>query len=232
MNNKKLICFDFETNSVDPYSCDVFQLAAVAIDPIKLEIVPNSLFNSWIKPDNMERESYYDEYKSTIDWHCKKMGLSKEDFLDKVKNSLPEKIVWEQFIQYLSNYHDRQNNQNYFSSPIPAGFNIIAFDMPIITRLCKKYKNIQKDGSQGIFYIRDIKDILHISTLWLEPIGDLKSFSMDSIRDYVGITQEGGHQAKKDVIDSAEILIRFLKLHQKLAKNLNFKNSFAQFITI
>lgn len=226
MKKKKIIVFDWETSSTNPYTCDVFQLAAVAIDPVKLEIISNSTFSSWIKPDAFERDSYYDEYKETIDWHCNKQGCSKEQFMEKIKNAVPEKIVWEQFIQYLSQYHDRQNNQNMFSSPVPAGYNVIAFDIPIINRLCKKYKNTQKDGSQNIFYIRDIKDLLHITSLWLEPTGDLKSFSMDSVRDYLGISKTGAHEALKDVQDTAEVLIRFLRLHQKLAPTIRFKDSF------
>lgn len=227
MNKKTYICFDFETDSVDPYTCNPLQLGAIAIDSDKLEIIPNSTFSSWMRPDDFNRTTYYDKNKSTLDWHCEKQNLTKDNLLSKIENSPPEKTVWEQFIQYLKQYHDRQNNQNFFSSPIPAGFNIIAFDIPIIERLCTKYKNVQKDGGQAIFYKRDIKDLLHIASLWLSPLNELKSLSMDSIRDYLGITKIGGHDAKKDVEDTAKILIRFLNLHKNYAHRFNFKNSFA-----
>lgn len=223
---KKLICFDFETDTKYISNANPLQLAAVAIDPIKLEIMHNSTFNSWIRPDEFNETDYYKNHKDTLDWHCKKQNCTIEVLLEKIKNAPPEKTVWEQFLNYLSNYHDRQNNQNFFSSPAPAGFNIIAFDMPILERLCVKYKNTTKDGGQGIMFSRDVKDLLHVSTLWLEPTGDLTSFSMDSIRDYMGIPKEGGHNALKDVEDTAEILIRFLRLHQNLAPKYKFKNSF------
>lgn len=228
MIKKNLICFDFETSSVNPNRCDVFQLAAIAIDQTRLEIIPNSTFSSWVKPINFERPSYYEEYKDTIDWHCKKQNCTKDVFMRKIQDAPEEKSVWKQFIQYLSQYHDRQNNQNFFSSPIPTGFNIIDFDIPIINRLCTRYNNVQKDGSQSIFFKRDIKDVLHIASLWLSPLNELKSFSLDSIRTYMGIEVEGGHNAKKDVVDTAQILLRFLRMHTALAPRANFKNSFAK----
>ena len=55
---------------------------------------------------------------------------------------------------------------------------------------------------------------------------DLKSYSMDSLRDYFGISKDGAHDAIKDVKDTAEIMIRFMKLHRNLASKIKFKNSF------
>lgn len=226
-NQKKIIVWDLETSSVDPNTCDVFQIAALAVDPIKLQIIPNSTFNVWVKPDDVEKEGYYEQYKSTIDWHAKNFHCTAEVFLDKIKNATPEKLAWEQFTQYLSQYHDRQNNQNFHSSPIPAGYNIINFDMKIVERLARKYKCTQKDGSQNIFYARDIRDILHIVSLWLSPLDEVKSYSMDNIRDYFGLTRDGGHEAMKDVEDEAKLLLKFLGLHNQLAQKISFKNVFA-----
>lgn len=226
-NQKKLIVFDLETSSVDPYTCDVFQIAAMAIDPVKLEVIPNSTFAIWVKPDDVEKDDYYEKFKSTIDWHAKNFHVTPDVFLKKIKEATPEKLAWEQFKQYLSHYHDRQNNQNFHSSPIPAGYNIINFDMKIIERLARKYKDVQKDGGQSIFYARDIRDILHIVSLWLSPLDEVKSFSMDNVRDYFGLSRDGGHEALKDVEDEAKLLLKFLGLHNQLSQKITFKNVFA-----
>jgi hypothetical protein len=49
---------------------------------------------------------------------------------------------------------------------------------------------------------------------------------MDNLRDYLGISKDGAHDALKDVKDSAEILIRFLKLYRNMANKVKFKDSF------
>jgi hypothetical protein len=41
------------------------------------------------------------------------------------------------------------------------------------------------------------------------------------------LSKEGAHDALKDVKDTAEIMIRFLKLHRKLGEKVKFKGSFA-----
>jgi DNA polymerase III epsilon subunit-like protein len=62
---------------------------------------------------------------------------------------------------------------------------------------------------------------------WFESNNDLKSYTLDSLRDYFGISKVGAHDAFKDVQDCAEILIRFLRLHRNLGNKIKFKNSFA-----
>jgi DNA polymerase III epsilon subunit-like protein len=63
---------------------------------------------------------------------------------------------------------------------------------------------------------------------WFENNSDLKSYTLDSLRDYFGISKDGAHDALKDVRDTAEIIIRFLKLHRSLSQKIKFKNSFTK----
>lgn len=60
---------------------------------------------------------------------------------------------------------------------------------------------------------------------WFESF-NLKSLSLDNIRDYLGINKDGAHDATKDVEDCAKILIRFLRLHRNLVEKIKFKGSF------
>ena len=86
---------------------------------------------------------------------------------------------------------------------------------------------MNKEGNTNIFYPRDVVDVLNLVFYWFSSNNELKSHSLDSLRDYFGITKEGGHDAIKDVKDTAEIMIRFLKLHKKMASKIQFKGSFA-----
>jgi exonuclease I len=69
-------------------------------------------------------------------------------------------------------------------------------------------------------------DAMNLIFYWFENNGDLKSYTLDSVRDYFGISKVGAHDALKDVKDTAEIIIRFMKLHRNLSQKIKFKNSF------
>ena len=61
MRNLQKICvFDFETDGVDTSICSPVQIAALIIDPIKLEIIPDSRFNIVLQPDKLEQDPSYD----------------------------------------------------------------------------------------------------------------------------------------------------------------------------
>lgn len=228
MKDKKIILYDLETNSVNPYEADILQIAALAIDQKKLEIIPNSIFNTWVCPENANSPDYLIKHNETLTWHAKNFNITPEEFLDKIRKSPHEKIAWENFVAYLSKYHDRPTNQNMFSSPIPSGFNIRNFDSIIINRYSQKYNNVDGKKQSTLFYSRDTRDILDIVSLWLSPLNEVKSFSMDNLRNYFGMETAGGHEAKKDILDEAAILLKFLRLHQDLAKRIPFKNTFAK----
>jgi DNA polymerase III epsilon subunit-like protein len=136
--------------------------------------------------------------------------------------------MWKSFVSYLEKYHDSgRKTKTMFSAPIACGYNINKFDLKIIDRLSAKYKNIDtKEGRSALFYPRDVLDIMNLVFYWFESCSDLKSLSMDSLREYLGISKDGGHDALKDVKDTAQILIRFMRLHRNLSKKISFKGSF------
>ena len=59
MNYNKICVFDFETDGTNPEQCSPVQIAAVMIDPLNLEIIPNSEFNCNFKPEVMENDPQY-----------------------------------------------------------------------------------------------------------------------------------------------------------------------------
>lgn len=225
-NKHYIMVIDFETDSTDPYSCNPIQLGAIVIDPIKLEIIPDSEFNAIIKPENIGREDYVERHKDTLEWHSKIRNETVESILRRLQNAPTQKIVWETFVNYISQYHTRHDNQNQFSAPIMAGYNIFDFDLIIMDRLCQKYKNVDNKGKPKLFYRRDTIDIMKLMFLWFEGLTDgPESYTMDNIRTYFGISKEGAHDAMKDVRDEASILLRFLRLHRGFAKKVKFKGA-------
>lgn len=81
---------------------------------------------------------------------------------------------------------------------------------------------------ETLFYPRDCIDLLRIVWMWTENIVEVKSLSMDAVREWLGISTEGAHNATKDVLDGAKVLIKFLKLHRNYAPKIKFKGSCAK----
>lgn len=227
MLTKKICVFDFETDGSDPFTCSPVQLAAVMVDPIKLEIIPDSEFEIKFKPEVLEKDKDF-EYKTDIlDFHAKVKGCKASDILLDWHTYPKQEQSWNQFIAYLEKYHCRSSKKSCFSAPISCGYNIQRFDLPIIQRLSEKYKNLNKEKKSNLFYPRDILDLMNLMFYWFENNNDIKSYSLDNMREYFGISKEGAHDALKDVEDCAKILIRFLRLHRNLAQKIKFKEAFA-----
>ena len=53
-NNQKICVFDLETDGSNPDVCSPVQIAAVIIDPWRLEIIKDSEFNIQLKPSALE----------------------------------------------------------------------------------------------------------------------------------------------------------------------------------
>jgi DNA polymerase III epsilon subunit-like protein len=226
-NLQKICVFDMETDGSDPESCSPVQIAAIMVDPLKLEVIPDSEFNINLKPEKLiDNESYAYGDSDVLDFHSKVRGCSKEDILSSWKNYPDQKNGWERFVSYLDMYHTRNTKKSFFSAPIASGYNINRFDMKIVNRLSKKYGNLNKEGSSSLFYPRDILDIMNVIFYWFEGNNELKNYTLDNLRDYLGINKDGSHDALKDVKDTAEIAVRFLRLHRNLSQKIKFKGSF------
>jgi DNA polymerase III epsilon subunit-like protein len=226
-NFQKICVFDLETDGTNPDVCSPVQIAAVIVDPSKLEIVKDSEFNITIKPEILEQQPDYAYADSDVlDFHAKVRGKSKEEILDSWKSYKRQDHGWSMFVSYLEMYHTRSSKKSCFTAPIAAGYNINRFDLRIMDRLSQKYDNLNKEGRSALFYPRDVIDIMNLVFYWFEGNNELKNYTLDNLRDYLGIDKEGAHDALKDVKDTANILIRFLKLHRNLSNKIKFKSSF------
>lgn len=226
-NNQKICVFDLETDGVDPESCSPVQIAAIMIDPRKLEIIQDSEFNINLMPESLEKDPNYNYADSDVlDFHAKVRNTSKDKVLAEWKNYQKQEIGWKMFVSYLEMYHTKSQRKSWFTAPISCGYNINRFDLRIIDRLSKKYNNLNKENKSNIFYPRDVIDMMNVIFYWFEGNNELKNYTLDNVREYFGISKVGAHDALKDVRDTAEIVIRFLRLHRNLSLKIKFKESF------
>lgn len=226
-NLQKFCVFDLETDGANPDKCSPVQIAAVIVDPLRLEIIPDSEFNVNLKPEKLDEDPEYKYADSDVlDFHAKVKGCSKEEVLQLWETHPSQSHAWKLFVSYLEKYHTRSDKKSCFSAPIAAGYNINRFDLRIIERLSQKYNNLNKEGRSSLFYPRDVVDVMNVIFYWFESNNELKNYTLDNLRDYLGISKVGAHDALKDVRDTAEILIRFMKLHRNLGKKVKFRGSF------
>tara|TARA_Y100000310_G_scaffold110687_1_gene109118 strand:- start:96 stop:767 length:672 start_codon:yes stop_codon:yes gene_type:complete len=223
MNKNKICVFDFETDGVDIDSLNPVQLAAVIIDPRKLEVIDGAEFSSFIRPADFDSASYFSDHKSTIEWHARVRNCTVEEVLDLWKNAPAQDTVWVSFLEFLKRFHAPGKRKSKFTAPVSCGMNILGFDLPIVNRL-----NAKHNGGKEIFHPRDKIDLMHWFFPWFENNEEVNSFSMDNMREYFGMSTANAHDAIKDVTDTAELCIRFLKLYRKISKTVSFKGAFGK----
>lgn len=227
-NYQKICVFDLETDGANPDKCSPVQIAAVMVDPNKLEIIPDSEFNINLKPEALHQNADYDYNDSDVlDFHAKIKNISKAEVLKQWHDYQPQYQGWKLFVSYLELYHTRSDKKSCFTAPIAAGYNINRFDMRIIERLSVKYNNLNKEGKSSIFYPRDVVDMMNMMFYWFEGNNELKNYTLDHVREYFGLSAVGAHDALKDTKDTAHLLIRFMRLHRNLSNKIKFKGSFA-----
>lgn len=242
---KNYICvYDFETDGTDPKKCEPVQIAAVMLNPITLEIVENSEFSSFMRPYGIDDAEYFQEHEKTIHWHAKNyeseyphMSSDEKDqaamkIFDTWKEAPYQSQVFADFAAYLIKYNTNQSRRTKFTAPIRAGANIRKFDNVILDRKCCEFKMASKEGEQKIFHPRDIVDIIDLCFYWFENLQEPKSYSMDELRKFFGLSGHGAHDALNDVRDESAIIRRFLKLHREIAPKVKFKNSMLEAVTL
>jgi DNA polymerase III alpha subunit (gram-positive type) len=217
--NNTLIMYDLETTSANPQTTQIIEIAAIAIDPRKLEIIPNSEFYSLIKPIEDPEEQA-------------KLGLGpiEQGALDVNKKTMEElrlapalKTVWKSFEQYIMNYNTTGKK---WTAPALCGFNNNGFDDIILNRVAGtvwKYGPWDEERQQcPLFHPTYNLDLMKLLYPWFESNYDVQNFKMDTFRKFFGLSSEGAHTADQDVKDQAEILIRLLRLTRKYSKITNW----------
>jgi len=231
MNRNFYAVFDFETGGKNKFTSQPIEIACLILDN-KLKPVKGGLFESLMRP-------YEDE-------DCEKYGLEplQDDALkvnhrtrEELREAPEPKLVWKQFADFLSNY---RVEKSVWGAPVRVGYNICGFDDYFIDRLCcgqhrsptvlEEPYNFGPSSEYGaeLFKPNMFVDVLQTVNEWtaLHYIPELKSVSMDNLRKYLGLTGGQTHTAAQDIIDTAEVFIRFLRMKQNfMSKGIKFKDS-------
>ena len=220
--NKNYICvLDFETGSPNCKTCPVLSLAAIVLHPRTLEPIRN----------NGEIEEFYSLIKPPKgDFSKIEQGALNVNKLtmEEIENAPEEEQVWAMFVNFVKKFNKGSSQWDF---PIAAGYNIANFDLPIIERLCNRYKTINKDR-QNLFHPRDFFDVMNEFIWWFESNPDIKSYSLDNMRTYLGMPKDKDaligevmdtHNAKRDTRDTAAILKKMIMLKRNLQENYNIK---------
>lgn len=217
--NRDIIVFDFETGGRNPHRCQPTQIAAIALDGRNFRL--KGEFNSLMRPILDDKKAIAAGVDPVEDEALKVTRKTREEL---AKAPLP-KGVWKKFCSFVDKYNWKGTP---FFAPIPAGFNIIGYDMHIVNRLCEQYGPYDdKRQSQKLFHQIYKIDVMDDVWLWTEGDPNVKSISMDSLRERMGLSSENAHDALQDVKDTANIFIKLQKSRRAVYRNMKFEKAFA-----
>ncbi len=219
MANRDYIVFDFETGSRNPNKTQPTQIAAVALDGRNLAV--KGTFNSEIKAI-LDDDKAIAEGLDTIEDGALKVTRKTRSGIGKAPAL---KSVWNKFTKFVDQYNWKVEP---FFAPIPVGYNIIGFDMIIINRLCQQFGQWDNTRQQQKLFSKVYKvDLMDNMFMWTEGDPSVKSISMDTLRDRMGLSTENAHDALQDVKDTANIFIKLLKTHRSVYQNIELDKAFA-----
>jgi DNA polymerase III epsilon subunit-like protein len=220
MANRDFIIFDFETGSRNPHKTQPTQIAALALDGRSLTV--KGQFNSEIKPILDDDKAIAAGVDPLQDEALKITGKTREN----LAKAPALKSVWAKFTKFVDQYNWKGEP---FFAPIPVGFNIIGFDLIIINRLCKEFGPWDSEREQQKLFSKVYKiDIMDNVYAWTESDPNVRSISMDSLRERMGLSKTNAHDALQDVKDEANIFIKLMKTHRSVYQNISFNNAFAK----
>ena len=217
--NRDIIVFDFETGGRNPMRCQPTQIAAIALDGRNFRL--KGEFNSMMRPIIDDDEAIAADVDPIEEGALKVTGQTRAKL---AKAPLP-KGVWKKFSAFVNKYNWK--GTPYFA-PIPAGFNILGYDMHIVNRLCKEYGPWDdKRQQQKLFHQIYKIDVMDDVWLWTEGDPNVKSISMDALRERMGLSSDNAHDALQDVKDTANIFIKLQKSRRAVYRNMKFEKAFA-----
>jgi len=164
MNYRNICFFDYETLSPEAETCQLCQIAGIIVDPRNLTV--SDEFESWIKPD-WDAEGIRED---TLEWHAKQRKITVDEFKTILNEAPNAQVVWSKWVGFMKKY---TKGKGHFMAPIPAGYNIRGFDLPITERYCKKNGQWDKKRNEPtLFSAVYIFDVMDHMWFWTENIDD------------------------------------------------------------
>lgn len=223
-NYKDYIVFDFETTGKNPYGCQLTQISAVVIHGKKLTLQPGGVFDIEVKPEFDDAKAIAAGF-DPVEQEALDITRKTREQLEK---AVGPKEAWLQFSNFINKYN--MKGSPYFA-PIPVGYNIVNYDLPIVSRYCNMYgPKDEKTGRQKLFHQIYKVDMMDIIYTWFENDDRVLKLNMDYLRDFFGFSEESkanAHNSLSDVVDTANIFVKFMKLHRRQNEKIKFEKSFA-----
>ena len=217
--NRDIIVFDFETGGRNPLTCQPTQVAALALDGRNFKL--KGTFNSEIWAETDDDKAVAAGLGPIEDGALKVTGKTREGIAKAPK----PKAVWSKFCNFVNKYNWKGTS---FFAPIAAGYNILGYDMIIVDRLCKEYGPWDKERQRQKLFHQIYKiDMMDNMFMWTEGDPNVRSISMDNLRERMGLSKDNAHDALQDVKDTANIMIKFMKTHRAVYRNLKIEKAFA-----
>lgn len=207
-DNRHIIVFDFETSSANPQDAQILQIGAVIIDRNSLKIKDE--FETLVKPDDV----------STVQSEALKVnGLT----LEQLETAPEAKVVFPTFASWIQK-HNTKKDKSTFGAPIPAGWGIDGFDMPILNRYGMKYGYWDKKwNNQTLVNPIFTFDAMKHFWFWTRTNSELANIKLGTVLEYMGVPADviaaGAHDALWDVKWSAKIIVKLLQVGQFLTEN-------------
>ena len=210
IKNLHYCVYDYETTGLDTATCQPLEIAAQIYNGYSLEPIEGATFNSMCRPtqDCIIDSKVYDITKIN----------PKE-----VEAATPIEIVFPKFIEFVNKYNTGKSK---WDAPIACGYNIVNYDNIITKNMLRKFG--KKKEETVMFNNLHHIDGMDIMYQWFHNNRDLQAYNMTAVCNFFGINASGAHRALTDVKNTANIIMRFLKLHRELSKIYveRFRNSF------
>lgn len=199
MNVANYVVFDFETDGVNPHTCQPLELAAIVVDPRTLLPVHGAEFTSLIKPEAPDK----------VDKRALQINHLK---MEELVEAPDQKTVWNDFVQFVNSYQTKDGK--IMRKPIPCGYNIKGYDLIIANRLNEAYHGKE-------IFSRFSVDVMDISFLWFESNPKVLNLKLDTLRQFFGMASDQSHRALFDVKQTADLLGRYVRLMRRIKVNWN-----------
>lgn len=224
MDNRNLICFDFETGGKNSQNCEILQIGAALIDRNSFKI--KSTFTTLMKPkdfDALEPEA------------LKVNGITREQLAEAPEAS----VMFPTFAAWMQKGNIYKNKSS-FGAPIPITYGGDKVDIPILDRYCKEYGYWDKKWNNGTLVNPVFTfDVMKHVWFWTRTNKELENLKLGTVLEWMGVSKEeieaGAHDAMWDVEWTAKVAIRLLKVGVHLTslnddgkRRLDMKGCFAQ----
>lgn len=248
---------DFETQSKDPNFNQPISIGAVMIDGRKLTICDRGTFYStinFIRDDEVAlynlaplEQQALDINKLSADELTKSPPLKKVwgDFINWVNYFNPSKDPWEGPIMCGHNVDYDKTIMRRIMSGHLKGITLPSKLIPKTkikgkndSELAQAYKELVpykepwKFGPNHLFHPVYTLDTMSLSIALFENHKSPHTYSLDSLRSFFGLSHQSAHNALIDVLNSAEILVRYLRLFREVCQQTDFSENTTSILEI